>query len=347
MFQQKAIYETGSSLGPTFIVGLGRSGTTLLRNLLNASNQIHFPYESDFIARAYPSLYKRKSFCDDDYNKIAKAFSDRSQKNGWHMKESYLISCLKKRRPQTFSDINAVIYESYLEQEGLEDLQWGIKTPVLIQDLDRIMDVFPNAKIVHIVRDARDVYLSYKNINQNGFSDEKFGPRSVVESALFWVDGVRKFEEFSNSSKLSSEILYELRFEDLLKDVDCVLADLFSFLGMTYDSSIPEIYLNHKDNQKLLCLQKYHESTVKSRLREGIDKANTAKYLSKMNRLERFVFELIAIPYLKKYGYLTEFDFLNSSSLNFIRKFSYFFARKFNGFRYRKRDKKVGYLLSE
>jgi hypothetical protein len=347
MVQQKTIYETKVSLGPTFIVGLGRSGTTLLRNLLNASNQIHFPYESDFIARAHPSLCKRQSFSEDDYSKIAKAFSDRSQKNGWHMKESYLTSCLNKRRPQTFSDINAVIYESYLEQEGLENLQWGIKTPVLIQNLDRIIEVFPNAKIVHIVRDARDVYLSYKNINENGVSDEKFGPRNVVESALFWVDGVRKVEEFSSDSKSSSEALYELRFEDLLEDVDCSLTNVFSFLGMNYDPAIPESYLDHKGNQKLLCLQKYHEGTVKSRLREGIDKANTAKYLNKMTRLERFIFELIAIPYLKKYGYLTEFDFLSSPSLSSIREILYFAARKFNSYRYRRRDEKIGYLLSE
>ncbi|NER83089.1 MAG: sulfotransferase [Leptolyngbya sp. SIO1D8] len=347
MFQQSSPPKIQTSLAPTFVVGLGRSGTTLLRNLLNASNQIHIPYESDFIARAYPTLHQKTAFDEQDYEKIAQAFSSRSQKNGWHMQKNYLLSCLKERSPKNFAEVNAAIYEAYLKKEGLEALQWGIKTPVLIQSIDRILDVFPNARVVHIVRDGRDVYLSYKNIHEHGVNQEKFGPSNILQSTLFWVDGLRKVEESVSSAEHSlSQSVYEVRFEDLLKDTDAELEKLFNFLGMAYDASIPDRYLNYEGNQKLLCLQKHHENTVNSKLKQGIDGKNTAKYLSKMTKLERLTFELIAAPYLKKYGYTAEFSILNSPLFAPVRSVLYFSARQFNAFRYQKRDQKTAQLLS-
>lgn len=68
---------------PVFIVSSGRSGTTLLRGILNASNQIYIPHESEFIARAYPFYNNKQNFNEDDYQKIVKIFVKTSQNNGW------------------------------------------------------------------------------------------------------------------------------------------------------------------------------------------------------------------------------------------------------------------------
>ena len=57
----------------------------------------------------------------------------------------------------------------------------GMKAPVLIACLDRIGAVFPQAKILHVVRDGRDVYLSYRQVHKS--SPEKFGPKGILTAA--------------------------------------------------------------------------------------------------------------------------------------------------------------------
>lgn len=313
---------------PVFIVSSGRSGTTLLRGILNASNQIYIPHESEFIARAYPFYNNKQNFNEDDYQKIVKIFVKTSQNNGWGMAKEYLISYLKERAPQSFADVNSVIYEAYLEQQGLENLQWGIKAPVLIASIERIFEVFPEAKIVHVVRDGRDVSLSYRKIHEN--NKFQFGPKGIVATALYWIDGLRRVEELHDSS------IYELQYENLLSRPEVEVKKLCTFLDIDYDSSMHENY-QHSNTNKNLILEK-HKQTIHTKIENGIDSTNTKKYLSNMSKFDRFMFELIAVPYLDKYQYSIEFQFLRTKLFMPLRGFAYFGARQFNNWRYHKRE---------
>ncbi len=108
-------------------------------------------------------------------NQISKIFQLTSQlEQGWGMSESYLTSFLQKRSPQTFPEVNSVICEAFHRQENTDNLLWGIKAPVLIASLQRIQTVCPQAKIIHIVRDGRDAYLSYQRVHED--SPVKFDP---------------------------------------------------------------------------------------------------------------------------------------------------------------------------
>lgn len=326
-FQQK--------IAPVFIVGTGRSGSTLLRGILNASNQIHIPHESEFIARAYPYYHDKMHFNEDDYRHITRFFMNTSQKNGWGMKREYLISCLKERAPQSLADINSTIYEAYLKQQGLENLQWGIKTPFLVAHIDRILAVFPEAKIVHLVRDGRDVYLSYKKVHENHKIEEKdkFGPKGAVANVLYWIDGLRRIEELHHSR------IYELQYENLLSRPETELKMLCAFLDIDYNSSMHENYQESNSNKNLLL--EIHKQTIHAKIESGLDPTNMKKYLSNMSKLDRFIFELIGVPYLSKYHYPIEFGFLDTPFLRPLRGFLYFSARQLNNWRYRKRDVQV------
>lgn len=331
------------STSPVFIVGSGRSGTTLLRNLLNASNQIVFPYESDFIARAYPFYQNKNSFNEADYELITRIFIRNSQKKGWHMSENYILSSLKKFMPQTFADINSCIYQAYLAKEELENLQWGIKTPVLISSLACINQVFPDARIIHIIRDCRDVYLSYQKIQKNSFLKEEFGPKTLLQTSLYWIDGLRQVEYFCSSNERSNKLVYELRFEDLINNTHTELQKLFNFLGLNYDYSIPKSYRQAKANQKTLKLEEYHGQSVNNDIKTKIHSKNRKKYLERMTKKDRLLVELIAAPYLSKYNYPLEFKWLSLPIYNPIRDLLYLFAEKYNKFRYHKRDLQAYY----
>ncbi|MEQ9671213.1 sulfotransferase family protein [Coleofasciculus sp. G2-EDA-02] len=316
------------NIPPVFIVSSGRAGTTLLRGLLNGSNQIHIPPESDFITRAYPFYHDKQHFSDEDYRKIIKLFINTSEDNGWEMTEDYLLTCLKEQSPQTFTDINSTIYNAYLKHVGLDSQQWGIKRPVLIAGIDRIIRTFPEAKIVHVVRDGRDVALSYKEIHQK--SAVKFGPQGVVTNSLYWIDGLRRIQDI-NVNELN---FYELRYEDLLSDPAAELKKLCAFLKIDYEKFVTdESDATTSKNTSLKTKSKLFIRKISE-----IKPTNTNKYLRKMPRFERFIYELIAAPYLIKYHYPIEFKIVTSPLWFPLRNLAYVGARLFNNWRYHRRD---------
>ncbi|MDY7020996.1 MAG: sulfotransferase [Cyanobacteriota bacterium] len=316
---------------PVFIVSSGRAGSTLLRGLLNASNQIHIPHESDFIARAYPFYKERQELTESDYQFLVKLFIKNSQKWGWGMTEEYLLSYLQEKKCNSLSEVQNSICQAYLEQEDVAHLKWGIKTPVLISHLDRIKDLFPDAKIVHIVRDGRDVILSYKKVHQTEQGKAKFGPSNLITGTLYWIDGVRRIEHFKSSLNI-----HEIKFENLLDDPDGELKKLFNFLEIEYSPEISENYYQAESNKNLIL--KGHQKTIHSKVNQGIDSGNKQKFLEKMPKLNQLFFEILTSPYLAKYEYPIKFKWTQWGVFNVVRSPLYLAAKSFNDWRYQRRD---------
>ena len=88
-----------------FIVSSGRSGSTLLQSLLNSSEQIYIPQESDFIARAFPFFENKSSYVTDDYKVLASMFCSTSQDDGWGFKQQDIFQALEKEKPNSFADV--------------------------------------------------------------------------------------------------------------------------------------------------------------------------------------------------------------------------------------------------
>lgn len=314
-----------------FIVSSGRSGTTLLVSMLNASEQIFIPYESDFIARVFPEYGERASFSKDDYGVLIDVFFRSSQPTGWGMEKRYLLEYLCKASPQDFASVHSVICRAYHEKMGTQNLIWGIKAPVLIASLNRIRQVHPSSKIVHIVRDGRDVFLSYRRVHEK--SAIKFGPKNVWENALYWIDGLRRIDEFSGGQ------LYELRYEDLLTEPESELRNLCNFLDIDYSPAIHKSFQLFGKNQKLS--PKNLASTLHANIARGLDPNNLNKYKSQMKIWERVAFEIICYPYLLKYGYDIDFTVSKTPIFQPLRHLLYLAARIVNDWRYARRDRLI------
>lgn len=322
-------------LPSVFMVSSGRSGTTLLASMLNATDQIYIPYESDFIARAYPAFGNRTDLNNSDYAHIARMFRRAAKESGWGMPVEEVEAHLETKQPRTFAQVNAAIYQLFHQREKTEDLKWGIKAPVLIASLDRIHRTCPQAKIVHVVRDGRDVYLSYKRVHDT--SAIKFGPKSVVENALYWVDGLRRVAEFTQSCPDCT--VYELTYNDILESPTSTLQQLCDFLEIEYKPSMHENFNDFERNKKVA--PKVFRESIHKKLHSGLDSKNTQKYLTAMTPWQLFQFELIAAPYLQKYGYSLKYQWLGWKLFSPVRWGAHFLARQFNDWRYAKRDREV------
>lgn len=335
MFNVSAASEACRGLGegssgsvhvrPFFIVSSGRSGTTLLASLLNATGRVMIPPESHFIARAYPFYARKVNFTKGDYADAVALFMRTSQMNGWGLSESELRSTLERECPQSFCDINSRIYEEFLGEHGAGHTNWGIKAPALIASLNRILRVFPDALVLHLVRDGRDVCLSYLAVNEMG---ENFGPSGVLSSSLYWVDGLRRVEWLRNRSNC-----FEVRYEDLLANTDETLRRVGEYLGIdTAENG------GAGARAGSMMISEHHRKTIHKKVGQAVDGNNYGKYRKAMPRASIFLFEMLAAPYLSKYGYEVTYPMLGSRVFGVIRQPMYLLARLYNNVRYGLRD---------
>ena len=311
----------GEKPSPVFIVSSGRAGTTLLKVILNASEQIYFPQESDFIACAYQSYAKAKSFSEEDYRNIVSIIQIRSR--NWEVDEDRLLEALIQKRPRNFRDLNCAIYDSYLSLKGIDIRRWGNKTVALIASIKKLHKVFPDAQFVHMVRDGRDVRTSYKKVHER--HNRPFGPGGVLTAAFYWVDGVRRVKEVRNFE------IYEIRYEDLIEQPEDEMKKLCSFLGIDFIQDMCSAYLETKLNADAILprQRKQHKNIGRQIL-----KNNKEKYKQEMTAGEIFLFELVSAPYLIACGYPLVNQILGKAYFDVIRRPGYALARVFNNCRY-------------
>jgi hypothetical protein len=211
-------------LTPVFVVGHGRSGTTLLVRLLSRFLGIGFGTESQFILRylrrlprygdlAKPGALRR--LLDD----VARErFFERTRSNfGFVLDRERL---LRDIRTPTFAALVAGIFTQLAEHLGTP--RWGDKTPEYSADLPSISRLFPDAQFVHVVRDGRDVALSAFHTH--------FGAKNACMGAFEWkqsVEAIRRFRQ-----KMPATQFHELRYEDLMQSPERTFEPLIGFLGI-------------------------------------------------------------------------------------------------------------------
>ena len=101
-----------TTVHPFFIVSSGRSGTTLLRAVLNAHPSIHIPHESDFLVRAWP-YYGTRAIDESDYVVLAKLFRIASEGDGWGWSQDEVVRILERKRPRSLEALTLALLEEH------------------------------------------------------------------------------------------------------------------------------------------------------------------------------------------------------------------------------------------
>jgi len=245
---------------PVFIVGMPRSGTKLLRSLLNNHPKISIlPVETEFL----PYLVKKWHKIGEDlhdYKNFLK-FYKKMIKLPYFL---YMAERGKLIEPQEWfkrckSFDVAGIFEALAKHDckATENIIWGDKSPGYIKHILLIKKLFPSAKIIHIIRDVRDYCLSVN----------KAWGKNMLRVAQRWVDDVSKAR--SDGKKIKNDY-FEIKYEDLLDNPEVKLKEICNFLNIEY---YPE----------MIQLNEFTENIGDAKNVIGILKNNKEKYKKLIN----------------------------------------------------------------
>lgn len=211
--------------GPIFLVGMNGSGTTMMADCLNNHPMIFVPrYESKIIPYYYSNLAEYGDLnLYRNFNNLLIEFSNihifrNLNRNAEPVKINYDFDNIDNKN---LSGIIDLTFSHFARKQGKRI--WGDHSPKYAICLDILVDLFPNCKIIHMIRDARDCALSLSRRFNTNMSRTAFQWKNIVQTAC------------RGGSRLGAKRYYEIRYEDLTSDPDRHMRFLFDFLELPFD----------------------------------------------------------------------------------------------------------------
>lgn len=213
-----------------FVVGVGRSGTTLLRMMLDSHPAIAIPPETHFVLPVIQASGKVR-FSPTTLTK-AIVHDERRRWNDFGLEEEDLLEAMQAVEPLNTADGLRAFYELYASKHDKQ--RWGDKTPDYVRKMKKIQNTLPEARFIHVIRDGRDAGLSQNSrIVKRG--KEPIPPK---EMARRWRKRIVK----SREDAAEVEHYLEVRYEDLITDTESVLRRVCEHIELDFDPTMLEYH---------------------------------------------------------------------------------------------------------
>lgn len=245
------VHTKHDQVNPFLIIGSGRSGTTLLRSMLNQHEGIEIPPESYVL----PVIYKRyktyKKLPWAEFTKlILGEFLSHPHFHLWNLDITPLyngLESLKKEEQSLFKVIDEV-YKLYASKNGKKNIMWGDKTPLNTYYIPEMDFLFNNPKYIHLKRDGRDVIASMLKYKL---------AEDVKAASDRWLSALKTAKEIEQKTP---ERIIIIEYSDLVQYPESELKKICEFLTITYDpvmldhtknvETLGDSVFNHHDNLK-------------------------------------------------------------------------------------------------
>lgn len=204
---------------PVFVVGCPRSGTTLLRLMLDAHPSLSIPPESHFIPQLWGARRRYITGGRFEADRMVRDLVGTARFREWDLPPDAVRERVRALPHPTFAGVVDAVFAAYAEQQGKR--RWGDKTPGYSLEMPLLARLFPHARFVHLIRDGRDVALSFFGV---------IGPKTMAEAAEVWRHRIEIAQR--DGAALGSERYTEVRYEDLVADPEAALAPVCAFLGL-------------------------------------------------------------------------------------------------------------------
>jgi hypothetical protein len=270
-----------------FVVGVPRSGTTLLRLMLDAHSELAIPFETHFV----PDLIDAAGKQGTSPERLAEMVITHRRWRDFHLDANELrdrFRALKRPTPGAFV---RAFYTLYAERQAKP--RWGDKTPGYQMHMRRIEQALPEARFIHLIRDGRDVALSVLRLS--------FGPDSVEKAAERWKNRIEK----ARSQAKGLNHYLEVRYEDLVLDTEPTLRRVCEFCGLPWDPAV----LRHYERAEERLQEKARSWPAPPRLashvltKEPPRDDRVGRWRTEMSAADCAVYERIAGKLLAELGY--------------------------------------------
>lgn len=211
---------------PVFIGGCERSGTTLLGAMLGTNSECLWTPKSQF---------KIDALCSFEWsrNGVNIPYALNVIKNHQRFKLGFdinLVSMLPEEIEFSYPELIKWIVKRYGEKHGKSNPKmWIDHTPTNLVYANILFDLFPEAKMIHIVRDGRAVAASL-------LMHLDWRPNTINKAAHFWIEKVSY--GLGAESFWGEERVRQVRYEDLVEDPEKTLKTLCCWLNIDYQSEM-------------------------------------------------------------------------------------------------------------
>jgi hypothetical protein len=211
----------GSPPGPPapFVVGVPRSGTTLLRLMLDSHPELTIPPETHFLPRVIRACRHGAS-----PERVVHVVARHRRWEDFGIDPEQYLARLWRIEPLEAGPAIRAFYELYAERAGKP--RWGDKTPGYAVKMRRIERVLPEARFIHVIRDGRDVVASRARKTRR--------PLPVAVAAKRWKRRVIATRNRSEGLRHYTE----LRYEDLVTDPEARLRRICELIELSFDPAM-------------------------------------------------------------------------------------------------------------
>ena len=283
-----------------FIVGCPRSGTTLLRLMLDSSPLLAIPPETGFLA-PIAALPDDNNWRREQLFEAVTAFPPEAPVwPDFQLTRESLWNSLEEIEPFNLADGVRAFYRLYAARFGKP--HWGEKTPTYGLHLRAIKKLLPEARFVHLIRDGRDVALSLR--------EQWFAPSKEIDKlADYWVH----FIAATRQQVDGRQDYLEIRYEDLIQEPRRTLDAICKFLELPYTDAMERYHeraaerlLEHgsrvrQDGREVLSLETRQRQQRATK--QPLDRQRVYSWKTRMTGEELWRFESRAAHVLHELGY--------------------------------------------
>lgn len=275
---------------PIFLVGTPRSGTTLLHQMFDHHPAFALPYESKYISifRAHLDEFgdltkpqNREDLILSIEKFMCYAWMERVHEE-WIPGLAAAAPELARNAAPSYPGVMEAIYTFFARQRKRP--RWGDKMATFKRVMPVVLDLFPDSKIIYLIRDGRDVAASLLPLS--------FGPNTAYVAAKKWKNSVEDGLKFARSHP---DQVFTVRYEDLIDDPEKYLREMCAFVGEPFNESMLEY---HRTGTARVPRREIH-----GQLNKPVNTERKARWKKDLSPYQVRVFEAVAGPLLAQLGY--------------------------------------------
>lgn len=283
---------------PIFIVACPRSGTTLLANILNSHSNIAIGAETHF----FNAVFKQNNFQDKSQEEQVEQFFANNRiadfcKHADISREDVLSKLDSDSKP---ASIFAALMQVFLAKQS--KARWAEKTPQHLFCVKDILEVYPEAKIIHVLRDGRDVV--------NSLMKMPWRPKGLLNNARFWnyyVSRASKLEKETHAKNFIS-----IKYEDLLTDAQAVINKVCQFIDEPFEAAMLE-----REGSSVFS---DWENEWKQKASQDLDSSRVNAWQEELDQDDQAILNFLQEQKLKEFGY--QHDKVDLSAAQYYKLFS-------------------------